>query len=83
MLLSSKDKVGKNKQDIIPVVLRIVLENVLNLTHLGLVKIFNVNVFRSNLWLAAVTKQNVNAAMVFEFLLKVGSAVIIVILLQS
>jgi hypothetical protein len=29
---------------------------------------------RSNLWLAAVTKQNVNAAMVFEFLLKVGSA---------
>ena len=26
---------------------------------------------RSNLWLAAVTKQNVNATMVFEFLLKV------------
>ena len=25
---------------------------------------------RSNIWLAAVTKQNVNAAMVFEFLLK-------------
>lgn len=26
---------------------------------------------RANIWLAAVTKQNVNAAMVFEFLLKV------------
>ena len=27
-------------------------------------------VYRSNIWLAAVTKQNVNAAMVFEFLHK-------------
>lgn len=26
---------------------------------------------RANIWLAAVTKQNVNAAMVFEFLLKI------------
>lgn len=26
--------------------------------------------YRSNIWLAAVTKQNVNAAMVFEFLYK-------------
>lgn len=26
---------------------------------------------RANIWMAAVTKQNVNAAMVFEFLLKV------------
>lgn len=26
---------------------------------------------RANIWIAAVTKQNVNAAMVFEFLLKI------------
>lgn len=26
---------------------------------------------RANIWMAAVTKQNVNAAMVFEFMLKV------------
>ncbi|KOB73558.1 AP-2 complex subunit mu [Operophtera brumata] len=37
---------------------------------------FRVNVIharqqRANIWLAAVTKQNVNAAMVFEFLLKI------------
>lgn len=32
----------------------------------------NVCLFqRANIWLAAVTKQNVNAAMVFEFLLKI------------
>ncbi len=31
---------------------------------------FDIVFQRSNIWLAAVTKQNVNAAMVFEFLLK-------------
>ena len=29
-----------------------------------------MHIKRSNIWLAAVTKQNVNSAMVFEFLLK-------------
>ncbi|CAB3236551.1 unnamed protein product [Arctia plantaginis] len=31
----------------------------------------NLQSTRANIWLAAVTKQNVNAAMVFEFLLKI------------
>lgn len=31
----------------------------------------NIIIQRANIWLAAVTKQNVNAAMVFEFLLKI------------
>ncbi|CAD0201521.1 unnamed protein product [Chrysodeixis includens] len=29
------------------------------------------HIMQANIWLAAVTKQNVNAAMVFEFLLKI------------
>lgn len=38
-----------------------------------LIKILLIHIFfqRANIWLAAVTKQNVNAAMVFEFLLKI------------
>lgn len=32
---------------------------------------FSLPFQRANIWLAAVTKQNVNAAMVFEFLLKI------------
>lgn len=36
-------------------------------------QLFYISVYfqRANIWLAAVTKQNVNAAMVFEFLLKI------------
>merc|ERR1712179_135571 len=37
-------------------------------TNIARTSFFHIK--RSNLWLAAVTKQNVNAAMVFEFLLK-------------
>lgn len=37
-------------------------------TNIARTSFFHVK--RSNIWLAAVTKQNVNAAMVFEFLLK-------------
>ena len=38
-------------------------------TNIARTSFFHIK--RSNLWLAAVTKQNVNASMVFEFLLKV------------
>lgn len=38
-------------------------------TNIARTSFFHVK--RSNIWLAAVTKQNVNAAMVFEFLYKV------------
>ncbi|XP_038540501.1 AP-2 complex subunit mu-like isoform X1 [Canis lupus familiaris] len=38
------------------------------ITNIARTSFFHVN--RSNIWLAAVTKQNVNAAMVFEFLYK-------------
>ena len=37
-------------------------------TNIARTSFFHIK--RSNIWLAAVTKQNVNAAMVFEFLLK-------------
>lgn len=37
-------------------------------TNIARTSFFHVK--RSNIWLAAVTKQNVNAAMVFEFLYK-------------
>jgi AP-2 complex subunit mu-1 len=37
-------------------------------TNIGRTSFFHIK--RSNVWLAVVTKQNVNAAMVFEFLLK-------------
>lgn len=37
-------------------------------TNIARTSFFHIR--RSNIWLAAVTKQNVNAAMVFEFLLK-------------
>ena len=39
------------------------------MTNIARTSFFHIK--RSNLWLAAVTKQNVNASMVFEFLLKV------------
>lgn len=47
-------------------------EIILNLS-LKAVVTYNIKLYfqRANIWLAAVTKQNVNAAMVFEFLLKV------------
>lgn len=47
-------------------------EIILNL-RLKAVVTYNIKLYfqRANIWLAAVTKQNVNAAMVFEFLLKV------------
>lgn len=38
------------------------------MTNIARTSFFHIK--RSNIWLAAVTKQNVNAAMVFEFLLK-------------
>lgn len=38
---------------------------------LALVLVLHLPLQRANIWLAAVTKQNVNAAMVFEFLLKI------------
>lgn len=38
------------------------------MTNIARTSFFHVK--RSNIWLAAVTKQNVNAAMVFEFLYK-------------
>jgi len=37
-------------------------------TNIARTSFFHIK--RSNIWLAAVTKQNVNAEMVFEFLLK-------------
>jgi AP-2 complex subunit mu-1 len=37
-------------------------------TNIARTSFFHIK--RSNIWLAAVTKQNINAAMVFEFLLK-------------
>ena len=37
-------------------------------TNIARTSFFHIK--RSNIWLAAVTKQNVNASMVFEFLLK-------------
>ena len=37
-------------------------------TNIARTSFFHIK--RSNVWLAAVTKQNVNAAMVFEFLIK-------------
>ena len=38
------------------------------MTNIARTSFFHIK--RSNVWLAAVTKQNVNAAMVFEFLIK-------------
>ena len=39
-------------------------------TNLARTSFFHIK--RGNIWFAAVTKQNVNAAMVFEFLMKVS-----------
>ena len=39
--------------------------------HILIFPSFYVCLQRANIWVAAVTKQNVNASMVFEFLLKV------------
>ena len=39
------------------------------MTNIARTSFFHIK--RSNLWLAAVTKQNVNASLVFEFLLRV------------
>lgn len=46
-------------------------------TNIARTSFFHVK--RSNIWLAAVTKQNVNAAMVFEFLYKVYLLVLYVL----
>merc|ERR1712142_1006275 len=65
-----RDDIGRNAVDAFRVNVIHARQQVRSpVTNIARTSFFHVK--RSNLWLAAVTKQNVNASMVFEFLLKV------------
>lgn len=64
-----RDDIGRNAVDAFRVNVIHARQQVRSpVTNIARTSFFHIK--RSNLWLAAVTKQNVNAAMVFEFLLK-------------
>lgn len=64
-----RDDIGRNAVDAFRVNVIHARQQVRSpVTNIARTSFFHVK--RSNIWLAAVTKQNVNAAMVFEFLLK-------------
>jgi len=65
-----RDDIGRNAVDAFRVNVIHARQQVRSpVTNIARTSFFHIK--RSNLWLAAVTKQNVNASMVFEFLLKV------------
>jgi len=65
-----RDDIGRNAVDAFRVNIIHARQQVRSpVTNIARTSFFHIK--RSNLWLAAVTKQNVNASMVFEFLLKV------------
>lgn len=65
-----RDDIGRNAVDAFRVNVIHARQQVRSpVTNIGRTSFFHIK--RSNIWLAVVTKQNVNAAMVFEFLLKV------------
>jgi len=64
-----RDDIGRNAVDAFRVNVIHARQQVRSpVTNIARTSFFHIK--RSNIWLAAVTKQNVNAAMVFEFLLK-------------
>ncbi|EDK97572.1 adaptor protein complex AP-2, mu1, isoform CRA_b [Mus musculus] len=64
-----RDDIGRNAVDAFRVNVIHARQQVRSpVTNIARTSFFHVK--RSNIWLAAVTKQNVNAAMVFEFLYK-------------
>jgi len=64
-----RDDIGRNAVDAFRVNVIHARQQVRSpVTNIARTSFFHIR--RSNIWLAAVTKQNVNAAMVFEFLLK-------------
>merc|ERR1712166_1684144 len=64
-----RDDIGRNAVDAFQVNVIHARQQVRSpVTNIARTSFFHIK--RSNIWLAAVTKQNVNAAMVFEFLLK-------------
>ncbi|KAK9501281.1 hypothetical protein O3M35_012022 [Rhynocoris fuscipes] len=65
-----RDDIGRNAVDAFRVNVIHARQQVRSpVTNIARTSFFHIK--RANIWLAAVTKQNVNAAMVFEFLLKV------------
>ncbi|KAI1893845.1 hypothetical protein AGOR_G00127860 [Albula goreensis] len=65
-----RDDIGRNAVDAFRVNVIHARQQVRSpVTNIARTSFFHVK--RSNIWLAAVTKQNVNAAMVFEFLYKI------------
>jgi len=65
-----RDDIGRNAVDAFRVNVIHARQQVRSpVTNIARTSFFHIR--RSNIWVAAVTKQNVNAAMVFEFLLKV------------
>merc|ERR1712055_437546 len=66
-----RDDIGRNAVDAFRVNVIHARQQVRSpVTNIARTSIFHIK--RSNLWLAAVTKQNVNASMVFEFPLKIS-----------
>ena len=66
-----RDDIGRNAVDAFRVNVIHARQQVRSpVTNIARTSFFHVK--RSNIWLAAVTKQNVNAAMVFEFLYKMS-----------
>ncbi|KAK2181319.1 hypothetical protein NP493_403g01033 [Ridgeia piscesae] len=67
-----RDDIGRNAVDAFRVNVIHARQQVRSpVTNIARTSFFHIK--RANIWLAAVTKQNVNAAMVFEFLLKIIS----------
>lgn len=65
-----RDDIGRNAVDAFRVNVIHARQQVRSpVTNIARTSFFHIK--RANIWLAAVTKQNVNAAMVFEFLLKI------------
>nr|XP_023018614.1 AP-2 complex subunit mu-like [Leptinotarsa decemlineata] len=65
-----RDDIGRNAVDAFRVNVIHARQQVRSpVTNIARTSFFHIK--RANIWIAAVTKQNVNAAMVFEFLLKI------------